>query len=299
MAFWSSNKLLSEQSIHNLIQPFEDDEVEQSSYTLHIGNEVFVTKDHRNSDSRHVRTKLKLNQDFEIPAGQFAFLLTCETVKVPKNAIAFISMKAKIKHRGLINISGFHVDPGYDGKLLFSVYNAGPSSIRLNQGQPCFLIWYADLDSDDDRAKKQDGFKDFPVEVLDKISSDPIYSLQELTKGFRELDYKVSAKITEINSTKNDAESSITILKWCAGIFVAAILALFIAIPKFVLEQWNFFEKIPKYVQVLNDLDNLSQEKTERYDDQERLINQLIEDKALLNKIIERERQAQARNVTK
>ena len=50
-----------------------------------------------------------------IPPGQFAFLLTAETVTMPDNAIAFISIKARLKFNGLINISGFHVDPGYRG----------------------------------------------------------------------------------------------------------------------------------------------------------------------------------------
>ena len=60
--------------------------------------------------------------------GQFAFLLTDEIVEVPDSAMALISIKAKIKWRGLINVSGFHVDPGFKGRLIFSVYNAGPGA---------------------------------------------------------------------------------------------------------------------------------------------------------------------------
>ena len=55
-------------------------------------------------------------------------------------------MKFGIKKSGLINVSGFHVDPGYKGKLLFSVYNAGPSPTVLSRGDPVFLLWYCDLD---------------------------------------------------------------------------------------------------------------------------------------------------------
>ena len=50
---------------------------------------------------------------FTIPPGQFAFLLTEEVVSVPPDALAFISIRAKTKFRGLVNVSGFHVDPGY------------------------------------------------------------------------------------------------------------------------------------------------------------------------------------------
>ncbi len=46
---------------------------------------------------------------------------------------------------GLINVSGFHVDPGFKGKLLFSVYNAGTGPISMEKGEPYFLIWFAEL----------------------------------------------------------------------------------------------------------------------------------------------------------
>ena len=41
-----------------------------------------------------------------------ALLITEEQVNVSLYAMAFISMKAGKKLGGLINISGFHVDPG-------------------------------------------------------------------------------------------------------------------------------------------------------------------------------------------
>jgi dCTP deaminase len=58
-------------------------------------------------------------------------------------------MKTGFKGRGLVNVSGFHVDPGYSAPLRFAVFNAGPSTIGVKQGEDCFLIWYADLDRED------------------------------------------------------------------------------------------------------------------------------------------------------
>src|SRR5439155_21170679 len=81
-----------------------------------------------------------------IPPGQFGLLITEEEVITPNDAIAFISVRSHIKFRGLVNVSGFHVDPGYKGKLKFSVYNAGSQTIVLEVGEPAFIIWFADLD---------------------------------------------------------------------------------------------------------------------------------------------------------
>jgi dCTP deaminase len=62
--------------------------------------------------------------------------------------MGFISLRTSIKFQGLINVSGFHVDPGFRGHLVYAVYNAGPSDINLRRGMPIFKIWLANLDVD-------------------------------------------------------------------------------------------------------------------------------------------------------
>ena len=114
---------------------------------LSIGPEVYVSPTTRQPIPTTVTVrKLTEGEAFTIPPGQFAFLLTEEVVSVPADALAFISIRAKTKFRGLVNVSGFHVDPGYRGQLTFAVFNAGPVPIHLKRGQPIFLIWYASLD---------------------------------------------------------------------------------------------------------------------------------------------------------
>ncbi|MEN5059036.1 dCTP deaminase domain-containing protein [Sphingobacterium kitahiroshimense] len=115
--------------------------IKQAAYELCLGNEVYLTDDKN-------KTKVRLNDEnnvITINPGQFALLLTDEVVNVPNNLLGFISIKASEKLKGLINVSGFHVDPGFKGKLLFSVYNASPSSIQLTKGKPYFLIWFSEL----------------------------------------------------------------------------------------------------------------------------------------------------------
>jgi dCTP deaminase len=109
-----------------------------------VGVEAFVTSNP--SDKTHLPVGIKI----AIPPGQFGLLVTQETVHVPHNAMAFISIRAGIKFQGLVNVSGFHVDPGYRGQLKFAVYNAGSRTIVLDQDQRVFMIWFADLDQPDD-----------------------------------------------------------------------------------------------------------------------------------------------------
>jgi dCTP deaminase len=72
-------------------------------------------------------------------------------VAIPRNAIAFISIKSSIKFRGLVNVSGFHVDPGFEGHLKYSVFNAGSEDVVLQRGEAAFPIWFCNLDRETEK----------------------------------------------------------------------------------------------------------------------------------------------------
>src|SRR5271166_3262634 len=144
MAFWSSQTLRARFPAEQIMDPYEEGRVVHSAYEMGVGGEAFVTSNP--SDKTQVPAGTKI----VIPPGQFGLLVTRETVHVPTNAIAFISIRAGIKFQGLVNVSGFHVDPGYRGQLKFAVYYAGCRTIVLDQDQRVFMIWFADLDHTDE-----------------------------------------------------------------------------------------------------------------------------------------------------
>jgi dCTP deaminase len=153
MAFWSGEKLAKE--LPDLIQKFNLGNIDCASYRLCVGQQVFATSD-KFATSAPTDPLVSVlgdspNNTLRIKPGQFAFWMTEEVVSVPNDALALISMRAGYKFKGLINVSGFHVDPGWKGKLLFSVYNAGPAEVILERGEPAFLIVYADLDRDSEK----------------------------------------------------------------------------------------------------------------------------------------------------
>jgi dCTP deaminase len=144
MPFWSSQTLRARIPAEQLVEPYDQNRVVHSAYEMGVGPEAFVTSNP--SD----KTQLPGGTKIVIPPGQFGLLVTRETVHIPPNVIAFISIRAGIKFQGLVNVSGFHVDPGYRGQLKFAVYNAGSRTIVLDQDQRVFMIWFADLDHTDD-----------------------------------------------------------------------------------------------------------------------------------------------------
>ncbi len=140
MSFWSTQKVKKEQHLHNLIDPYNPDRVQQGAYELSLSDEALTTP----FDSSQPIPPM--DGVLMIKPGQFGLLYTDEKVRIPAGVIAFISIKASIMFNGLVNVSGFHVDPGYHGRLKFSVYNAGTEIVPLGVGRPAFLIWFADLD---------------------------------------------------------------------------------------------------------------------------------------------------------
>jgi len=175
-----------------LIKPYKEERVQSGSYELSLGDQYYSTGE----DGKLVKFLSDKNKHIVIHPGQFALLLTEEFIEIPNDKIAFISIKASIKFSGLVNISGFHVDPGFKGHLKFSVYNAGPASIILEWQRPCFIIWFSQLTnplSTNDLYKgvhqNQVGIT---VDDLNKLKGElasPGSLLQKLKKIQREIDY--------------------------------------------------------------------------------------------------------------
>jgi dCTP deaminase len=169
MTFWSGETL--KRKLPDLIAPFNASRIDCAAYTLSIGHEIYVTPaDDSPYPSFRSKQALADGEGFTIPSGQFAFLLTEEIVTIPSDAIGFISIRAGTKFRGLVNVSGFHVDPGFRGQLVFSVFNAGPSNIHLEQGKDIFLIWYAHLDQDSHSVKEEPIQRGINPDLISNIS---------------------------------------------------------------------------------------------------------------------------------
>ena len=196
MAFWSGETL--SERLPDLVDPFDPSAIDCAAYTLRLGREIYISPDAETPNpSRHTAEIVGEGEGIAIPPGQFAFLTAAEDVVVPDDAIAFISIKARVKFLGLVNISGFHVDPGYRGRLLFSVLNAGPRPIHLRQGQGLFLIWYADLDAPTRQKKGARGFDCIEPGLINGISGE-ILSLQSLFERQRMLEAEVAKYKTRV-----------------------------------------------------------------------------------------------------
>lgn len=225
MSFWSSQTLASR--LPNLIQPFDNKRIESASYELSLGEEVYISPLPDTPEEDRRKIIIKENETVVIPPGQFAFLITLENVSIPRNAIAFISMKFKPKAKGLINVSGFHVDPGYNARLIFAVYNAGPLNFHVAYGERLFSIWFADLDAADERARTKVGFSSIPTDMLnvpDLVSSLP-YLVKRLDNAEKNLADRQQNLVERLQSVENKVENHSVRQALYFGVVVTIVVA--------------------------------------------------------------------------
>ena len=220
--------------------------IKQAAYELSLGHEVYL------SDSKTGKVEIlnAINRTVDINPGQFALLLTEEKVNIPNDKLGLISIKAGVKLKGLINVSGFHVDPGFNDHLLFSVYNAGPCTIVLEKGKPYFLIWFSNLQTalgPDDVYNGNNGH----YNKLDHIPSDIIEDLKrgELASPvaiLNKIDQVKSDLQNEIKDSKRDVDKDLKRIEekkdrndWLFKI----IIGLGIAIGLKLLWDWSQYDK--------------------------------------------------------
>ena len=165
MSFWDTQRLCDRNSQATIIDRFEKTRVQCGAYELSLGSEVYVS-------GAAAKLSLEVGAIGTIAPGQIAVLITEEYLTLPEDTMGFISLKSSIKHPGLINVSGFHVDPGFKGQLVFTVYNAGTETCAFARGQPMFSIWFAERTGPDTYDGGHQDQRRIPSTVITRLTAE-------------------------------------------------------------------------------------------------------------------------------
>ena len=184
MSFLGERELKSRAG--NIISDYNEDSIKSNHYELTLGQSYCST-------TTNSKVLQATDNQIIIEPGEFYFLESFEILKIPSDLMAFISIKSKVKFKGLINISGFHVDPNFQGKLVFSVLNVGTSPINLTTREPLFQIWFADLTSSTNYHGHHQNLAGVNGDFLNKymISNNNAYPA-DLQKQINKLETKLS-----------------------------------------------------------------------------------------------------------
>jgi dCTP deaminase len=200
---WSGETLAA--NLNELVpESCDGTRVDKVAIELCLGREVFIS-------GNAIKKFAGPGEQISIPSGQMALLLTEEKIRIPRNAMGFISMKSGVKLHGLVNISGFHVDPGFEGHLVFSVSNSGPSSVPLTREEPLFMLFLCSLDQPTQRV--YDGTR----RNLNSIKDEMVRGLQGSFPSPQLLQDQIRTIRDNVTDEVARLHSRVTRIRWWAG----------------------------------------------------------------------------------
>jgi dCTP deaminase len=121
----------------------EDSHIQPSSVDLHIGS-IFVPGEADRAD----RTLPKARDSWSLETGATAVIVTHETLRLPANLACIGFPPSKVSSKGLLMTNPGHVDPGYSGKLQFTVINMAEEKMPLQKHQAICTLLIFQLDQD-------------------------------------------------------------------------------------------------------------------------------------------------------
>ena len=147
-------RLIEEERI--VLNPYDPDQVQPSSYDLRLGDSFRVFNNHRISaiDLRDMPDNLTEevlvgeDEPFVIHPGEFCLGRTHEWVELPDDIVARIEGKSSLGRLGLIvhATAGF-CDPGWKGTLTLELNNLTRVPIRLYAGLLIAQLSFMTLDA--------------------------------------------------------------------------------------------------------------------------------------------------------
>lgn len=108
--------------------------LEASSYDIRVGRKGILGG---------VGTEIDLQQEaLELTPGSYAAVISLERLVLPSNICARIGSKRALAYEGVILLTGSIVDPGYEGHLLFGLYNASQRRVVVRHGRKlCNIVF--------------------------------------------------------------------------------------------------------------------------------------------------------------
>jgi dCTP deaminase len=115
-----------------------------------MGREAYIAPDYQVSIlSKTSIISACYGRSFHYPGWTIGLLAQRRSCIHPKSCDGLHLFENWAEISGANQWSGFHVDPGFRGHLIYAVYNAGPSQLNLARGMDLFNIWLANLDRTD------------------------------------------------------------------------------------------------------------------------------------------------------
>lgn len=168
--------------------------VQPSSVDLHIGD-IFLPE----AKARKRGSTDKPSHDYCLKSGETAVVTTFEDLAFPSNLCAIAFPPSHVSFKGILMTNPGHIDPGYHGKMRFTVINMGRESYSLKTLQPIITLCVFDLEGHPKRDYRQrregQGALIDVQETLERLSADFIDVRRRARKEARSIVLKAGLMV--------------------------------------------------------------------------------------------------------
>lgn len=231
-----TKKQIQDSIVNNTISidPFDRDSLQPASYDLKLGSDVAIT------DKEHI-INLKEQGTVVLRPGHTALVLTDEIIKLDNQHIARFGLISSLARAGLIASVGPQIDPGFEGKLVFTIRNISGKDVVLLYRDFFVTVEFHKLNEPTESYK---GFHQKKTRLtrgdIEKVRSPFFTSYSEVLKRLDDLDSKndktrdnikeLRVLIGSLDKTTAKIASSIKWLQWTFAAVSIPIIGIFIAI---------------------------------------------------------------------
>lgn len=198
------------------------EELEPASYDLRVGDSGWNQEGFVNIAERRF---------IKIERGATVIVHPFETIKLGTNLIARFGLRSYYARQGLILLSGPQIDPGFDGELRITIFNAGTSEVVLSYLDKFATIEFLSLITNASR-----GYQG-PYQGHGPISSDEVKMVTSSYRNFSDIEDEIRT-VGESLSHVQDLTKAVLI-----ALIIAVIGGIIVGVSIGVLQEFVFSEE--------------------------------------------------------
>src|SRR5256884_6802256 len=179
-------------------ETFQQSSLEASSYDIRVGTKGVIGGD---------GVEIDLRKDaMELGPGAYGGIISYEKLWLPDNVCARIGSKRALSYEGVILLTGTTVDPGYEGHLLFGVYNASQRKVLIRFNKKLCNIVFERLGKPPERLAPSDPslkVGNFPDAFLDRMANMEVLPWMQISERVKQIE-TITKDILDLRARYDD-----------------------------------------------------------------------------------------------
>jgi dCTP deaminase len=196
---------------------FDPKNLNPASYDAGLGRRAFLS-------SSNTKLNVEAKGIMTLEPGDFAVVTTFEKFVFPLNIAGTIGIRSHYARKGIIQLSGPQIDPGFRGVLVIGLFNASPRSVVIPFKEPFLTISFFQLvepAKEGYQGEYQDQ-EDVPTADIEWLAETRGMSFGQIITTLQTLNSSVAG----LDKSVEDLDKSIGRMQWIVGIALTAIAAI-------------------------------------------------------------------------